>query len=527
MKQRPKCILNKAILILMVLLAGCSSSIQEKDNISAGIQTTAFSESQPVSPTTPLPLPEQEESPIIIAFPEEPQYPLPVTMQPFYFVHTLDMTWKEYSLKTNLGMIDVSYPQLNSLKDPLIKDYLNQQIRQHIAKSVSRGIPKYPGILPALRNTNIVKYTIRASCRAINNIMSLNISAQVEFDNNRYISSETYKHYDLLTGQQITVNSLMNTPHGLDELNHLVMKSMDAFVDPADVDNYKLLYKTPFQQSFQGLPEIFYFHMTPDDTAIVLNDECTSCYFDWLYGYTMTPHYLSLPSFQNTLYDRYYQKYLHDYATDGEWYFRLGRRSGTDDLNQEDVEVLDSKRNIRLTTFSKFETNSFFAQQKKQLAQEYLEKITQLEQELSLSDNWTTSAFISYWETSKYSSINLRFDLNYENKLYRGQIIRYFRADTNEQLTLPDLFAFGFDYQALIAKHVKAQLAQIPGTIKAEVILQDLPTMDFELSGNYLTFYSASLPNQNGFADYDTIPFSISVKDIGIENLAPYLKQTK
>ena len=319
----------------------------------------------------------------------------------------------------------------------------------------------------------------------------------------------------------------MNSPRGLDELNQLVMQSMDAFVNPEDVDNYKLLYKTPFQQSFQGLPEIFYVHMTPNDTAIILNDECTSCYFNWLYEHSITPHYLSLASFQNTLYDRYYQEHLQEYATDGELYFRLGWQTSTDDLDHQNVEVLDSKRNIRLITFNNFEANAFFVQQKKQLAQEYMAKINQLEQELSLSDNWTTSAFISFWETSKYSSISLRFDLNYEDKLYRGQFIRYFRADTNEQLTLPDLFASGFDYRALITKHVEAQLAQVPGTIKAEVILRDLPNMDFELSGNYLTLYLTSLPSQNDFTDYESIPFSISVKDIVIENLAPYLKQAK
>ncbi len=178
MKQRPNPVLHKASLFIMILLAGCPSSIPPKNNVASELQTTADSESQPVSATTALPLPKQEEPSIVIAFPEEPQYPLPVSIQSFYFEHTLDMTWKEYSIKTNFGMIDVSYPQLNSLKDPLIKVYLNQQIRQYVAKWLSRGIPKYPGILPALRNTNIIQYTIRASCRAINNIMSLKISAR-------------------------------------------------------------------------------------------------------------------------------------------------------------------------------------------------------------------------------------------------------------------------------------------------------------------------------------------------------------
>lgn len=220
-----------------------------------------------------------------ITIPNEAIYPQPVTKQAFYFINTLSTFEQTKNIKTEFGTIDIFYQLLQTLKNEAVKDYLNNQIEQKLDQIIANGIPKYPGIVPVLKDLTFEKFSITNHVFAANNILSVTFYIEAEFSEYKTINSSRVFHFDLLSGQEITLNNIMNSNTGLEDLNHMILSALDTFVDPADIEEFISLYNAPFLHAFQGFteePSISLYPISP--LSVILNEQCTSCYFPWQYN---------------------------------------------------------------------------------------------------------------------------------------------------------------------------------------------------------------------------------------------------
>ena len=453
----------------------------------------------------------------------DPAFPQPVTKQAFYFMHNLDVSEIKKEVDAAFGTIHVSYQQLKTLKDTAVKNYLNSFIEKKIDELVDDGIPKYPGILSELTGNRIEEMTIDAYMYAVNNILSVNFIIKVSLANHKSINSTKIFHHDLLTGQEITLNNIMNSNTGLADLNSMVLPSMDSFVDPADVEDYASLYEAPFQQSFRGLPKDVSINLYPARPfQILLNETCVTCYFPWLYGHHLYPHWIKLQP--TSIYDRYYQDQLEDYASEGEFYMDFGKHYYTPPMFSPDEEILSPAKAIKVFTYEPSKDDTFYFKQKKLLLATLLEQLAEIENKTNWKPAHEDAIYLQYIHNEKIRAIEINYYLATGRNHISGVLIRNFRNDTNEPLLLADVFDSQFDYKQFLEANLQAYLQEKENiAMDYAVIRQKLDSMSFSIGTTgiilYLPIFDESQRNIN-FVEY-----TASYKEIGLDHLSAYLKQ--
>ncbi len=453
----------------------------------------------------------------------DPGFPQPVTKQAFYFMHNLDGTEIKKEVDAAFGKIHVSYQLLNTLKDNAVKDYLNSFIEKKIDELVDDGIPKYPGILSELTSNLIEEMTIDAYMNAANNIVSIQFSTRVSLSNHKSINSTKLYNFDLLTGQKITINNIMNSNKGLADLNNMVLTSMDSFVDPADVEDHASLYEAPFQQSFRGLPEYVSIYLYPASPfQIVLNETCVTCYFPWLYGHHLYPHWISLQP--TSIYDRYYQDQLEDYASDGEFYMDFGKHYYTPPMFSPDEEIISTSKAIKLFVNEPAKSDTFYFEQKKSLITTLLDQLAEIEQITDWKPSHQDALYLNYVHNEKIRTIEINYYLATGSNHTSGVLIRNFRNDTKEPLLLADVFDSQFDYKQFLEANLQAHLLEKENiAMDYAMIRQKLDSISFAIGSNGIHLYLPIIDETQ--RTMSIVEYTASYKDIGIDHLSAYLKQ--
>lgn len=455
--------------------------------------------------------PPQPEAPISIVIPPEPDYPVPTPFRPFYFQNKLETIHEESNVQGRLGTYALSVDRIRNIKDPNMIQYIDDWIDQTIAMWLDQGLPKYPGIL---RNQYVtinrpVKLEI-AVYDAKNNIARFEIRRHIIISHNVYASDFEVHYLNLKTGQFITIDNLMNSKHGITELNQQVLASTNVFENPDD-PQYPYYNSIPFFPAFSGLPANFSFLLDYPNHGItfLLNPaDCSNCLYHDYNG--MYPPYFSLWNFQTSLFDRYYSEDIDDNATDGD--LQLNQAEYQHD-SKTHTSVLDAKRNLSIIEHIPANTPSYLLDAAKDIKAELLDQILQYEKAHSVSlKTQTHEISLSIILGNLANSIQLHYGIGYDPRFY-GSLIRNYHPKTNALLDLKDLFQKEYDVAALIDRRVSLLVAS---SLKEETLAM-IDSHNFQITRDAFIIYINKKPESISANHFDS--FNLPLNYFGIEQL--------
>lgn len=406
--------------------------------------------------SVPSPLP--EDSPKEIEPLPEATYPQPELLQPFYFEHTLTTTDETFSAKGILGNYQIQLSRITNIRDPQITDAVNRWMDQKVETWLEKGLAKYPGILNdqsfQIQEPVDISFHVYS---AINNIAQFQINRSFYTPSMKYYSDMEKVYLNLKTGQEITINDVMNSNDGLHALNQYVLQSIDSFttIDEADeIGEFGTLYKVPFLSAFRGFEKQVYFELNYPNTGLTIwldPANCDSCNYQNRYN----PVSMHLPMIRSSLYDRHFMTDKEEYITDGT--IKLNQPFSM--LSFLPQSVFDKKRRLTIETDIPADTPAYLREEADVLLTQLREQIKQYELLYPISWDDTYSVIrLSILPGNWSDSIHLLYHIG-DNPKLSGDIWRNYHPQTKKIIHLSDLFQKEYDLQSKIDQKVAVLVA--------------------------------------------------------------------
>ncbi len=442
----------------------------------------------------------------------ESSYPQPETFQPFYFSHQLETNTEETVVTGRLGDYQLYITRITNITDPEIALQVNAWIDRKIEIWVDKGLPKYPGIL----NIPISKISSPINLRvfvysAINNIANFTFTRSIAIGDQFYEEKEEV-YVNLKTGQEITLNDVLNAPDGLSLVNQHVITAFDTFEETEDPNEFTSLITMPFISAFRGLEAPLSFELDyPNHGLTIWLDpvSCPNC--NYQLGYQPKPLYL--PKIISTMYDRFFDSQKDAYVTDGTFQFNQPWRIPyTKHSHLYEHSTFDKKRHITLQREIPEDVPAFLLKEAQLLLEQLRTQIIQFEEAHQVSLNVSYQPIVlEIIPGNLANTIHLSYNLG-DRPFFNGELWRNYHPQTGELLRLSDFFQQDFALQDLIDHRISLLVAT---AVKDETIAM-VDDRNFSIVGDAIHVYVNKAPESTSMRTFSR--FNLPIDYIGIEH---------
>ena len=442
----------------------------------------------------------------------------PVMRQNIIFRNQLDITSAYYRSLDLPPYFMIRYDQLATFPNKARQSQINSLIIRLVESFSFSSVPKYSGVVPLIADHPIENIIVNATIRnTYNDVMELSLNKEVQLKDD-YRIMDTANHYiHLGTGKELTINEIMHSPSGLDDLNILLLSSLE-YVDPFEVEQFGHLYDAPFHKAFGGLKPGFSLSLNPDSLRIILNDSCDACYFPLFRG-RVAPHNIPIHNYAPVIFDHNFHSDSAKYTTAGSFEFMFRNQGQNLHAYKHIDEPLAKNSTIIVNGSYPQYTDAFWDSQIAKLKETLFKDMQGISTMNLAMENASYIVHMNLIETDCITTLLADYYVYNETSGTSKRFAYHYRSDTMQSLQLEDLFHPDFDYNTFIrSKWEQLRSTRFSDQVIDTIMKNETYYMIYAGAVDVIAYYLDSSGKQQ------EARISFTIDEFGVENLADFIR---